>query len=304
MKIENHNPKILEKMQSIIQQKIKMAKSQNEAALELGLSPGQIGFFRDGDWKNVSDETFNRVKAALKLNEWGTYPTNNFAMALTVAQSCQDDCRMQGLIGNTGFGKTHSLKQFAEKGKNVFYVLCDTEMTKADFRKAIANAMGMQRVDNYNKSETINAICRKLNAGNKPLLILDDVGKLSDANLRMIQIIFDKTEGNCGILLAGLPNLQKYIFAKADKDVRGFRELRRRIAYWEELKPIAAPDVKLVANENGIYDDTAIAYFIRECKDYGTLRNMITNAIKFQAKKAATVIDNELLALMNRGRMR
>ena len=37
---------------------------------------------------------------------------------------------------------------------------------------------------------------------NEPLLIIDDAGKLNDTNLRIIQLIYDYTEGSCGIVMA------------------------------------------------------------------------------------------------------
>jgi DNA transposition AAA+ family ATPase len=289
-------------MQKEVKMLISSSETQAKAAEHLGITPGQIGYFRDGDWANIGEKTFLSVQQKLNLNAWSTYTTNNFAMIVTAANSCKEDRRMQGLLGFTGAGKTHALKQFSNKFTNSNYVLCDSEMTKLDFVREISKSVGVKNFAIYNKSEIINNICRMLIRTTNSLLILDDVGKLSDANMRVIQIIYDKTEGNCGILLVGLPSLKKRIDRSANKDVLGFRELRRRIAYWEELKPVTVDDIKLICADNGITDESAIAYLTRECRDFGTLRNMITNSLRFKEKKAAEVINNELLTAMNRGK--
>lgn len=303
MNISTQNQKLLTRMQREVKQLIANSETQAKAAESLGITPGQIGYFRDGDWANIGTLTFHKVQEKLNINEWTTYATNNFAMSVTAAKSCRDDRRMQGLLGFTGAGKTHALKQFSNKYTNSHYVLCDSEMTKMDFLKTISKAVGVRSNAIYNRSDIINNICRVLIRNNNSLLILDDVGKLTDANLRIIQIIYDKTEGFCGILLVGLPSLKTKIEHKADRDALGFKELRRRIAYWEELKPVADTDVKLICEDNGITDESAQIYLSRECRDFGTLRNMVLNAIKFKGKRGAETIDSALLSAMNRGKL-
>lgn len=301
MNSNNYSNKVLIKMQEEVKKVIQNSGTQAAAAVELNVTPGQIIHLRDGDWPNVGEATFQKVKSKLKLTEWGNYPTQNFGMAVTVAQSAKDDARMVGLIGYTGAGKTHALTKYSSSKSDVYYVLADTEQTKFSFLKEIAKATGVRLHNEYSKMDMINAIVRQMTTGRTPLLIIDDTGKLSDANLRLIQIIYDRTEFRCGILLAGMPYLKTSIDRKAGKDIKGFQELRRRVAYWEEMKPMTKRDIELVCEDNEITDEGAMKYLTRECQDFGTLRNMVNNALKL-SNKTGEGITAELLTKMNKGR--
>jgi DNA transposition AAA+ family ATPase len=299
----DYSPKILEAVMIAVNEKIKNTGSSSAAAASLGVNPGTVTFLKNGDWKNVSDEVFTKVQKSLHLNEWRTFQTTNFSIAATVAKSTKDDARMVALVGYTGAGKTHSLSTYAKKSKDVFYLLADTEMTKLDFLKEIGKACGINNLYQYSKNELIRKIVSTLVNTGSALLIIDDSGKLSDANLRLIQVIYDRTEFRCGILLAGTHYLKTSIDRKAAKDVKGFQELKRRIAYTEVMKEIAIDDVRTICVGVGIEDESAIIYLHRECKDFGTLRNQINNVLKLSAKRGEPVT-NELLAKMNMGRVR
>jgi DNA transposition AAA+ family ATPase len=304
MDITKFNKQQLIKMQSTVQKHIEGFPSLTMAAEDLGVNKSTLGFIRDGDFGNVGEATFLKVQEKLGLSkrEWGNYATSNFTAAVTMAKQTQESQHMAGLVGFTGAGKTHGLSMLAQKERNVYYALADTEMTKLDFLRELCKALGITRYEIYTRTEMRNAIVRKLKEEQQALLIIDDCGKLSDANLRIIQIIYDRTEFQCGILLAGMPFLKISIERKAEKNVNGFKELSRRIAYWEEMKRIPARDIRLVCESNGITDESAIHYFTRECQDYGTLRNMINNAHK-ASLKFKEPISAELLSKMNKNRM-
>jgi hypothetical protein len=304
MQVTNISKKVLDKVQNVVLEIIENAPTQAVAAEQLGITSGQVTFFKNADWTNISEATFNKIKHKFKINDWGTYATLNFGLGITVAQATKEDSCMVGLIGETGFGKTHLLTTFAKKQPDTYYALCDTEMTKYSFLRELCKVVGVRNYAEYSKSDMINSIVRTLTRdGKKPLLILDDVGKLSDANLRLIQIVYDRTEFQCGILLAGMPYLKANIERKAAKDLKGFQELQRRIKHWEELKALKMQDVQLVCTENGITDESAINYLARECTDFGTLRNMISDCLKFAAKKSEKP-SAELLTTMNKNRRR
>ena len=305
MNISNVSPKVLEKMQKKVQDLIAETGSVTDAAEQLSVNKGTISFVSNGDFANVGEKTFNSLKQKLNMgsHEWGNYAVRNLSLAVTMAMATKEKQHMAGLVAYTGAGKTHSLSLLSRKEKNVFYVLADTEMTKIYFLKAICKALGMGRYEAFTKAEMINQIVRQLSEAEQPLLIIDDAGKLSDVNMRMFQIIYDRTEFRSGILLAGMPYLKDSIERKATKDVRGFKELKRRIAYWEELKPISEADVTVVCEAQEISDEGAIKYLFRECKDFGTLRNMIGNVQKLSAK-SGEAITNELLVKMNKGKIR
>lgn len=293
---------ILQKVQDYVIKKIEIAGSQNEAAKQLGISPAHLINFRKGDWEKVSQKGFNQMLALAGLSGWKPVMTDNLKIAYAILQEAQDNSRFLVLTGATGFGKTTTCRLYADKTSKAYYLHADSEMNKSRFLLGICQAVGVSSNDaGTNSGQRLNAICNKLNSEEKPLLIVDDAGKLSDTNLRMMQIIYDRTEGRAGILLAGTEFLKKNIDKKARQDKMGFRELRRRVAYWQELETIPMRDVRAICEQNGIIDTQAIKYLTNSCKDFGTLKNMITNALKLSEKEKVSVT-RELLTQMNGNR--
>lgn len=288
------------KVQAFVKQKIATAKSQNEAARQLGMSGAHIINFRDGNWESISDKEFRRIAAMAGVgNNWKDYPTTNLLIGSGVLKSAQHHSRFMGLVGFTGSGKTHVLRIYSRKTAGSYYILADTEMNKKRFLGEVLRALGV-RADygGINTGQMLKAITEKLNSEHKPLLIIDDAGKLSDSILRLIQIIYDRTEGRAGIVLAGTEYLQEMIERKARRNTMGYREIRRRIGFWAEMMPLGKKDVGTICKDNGITDHKAILYIFKQVKDYGTLKNMIINALTLRDKTGA-VINLELMQSIN-----
>lgn len=302
MKINNIDKKLLNAVQEYVQEKIATAGSQNEAARQLNMTAAHLINFRDANWGKISLKKFNQVAALVGYSGWRTCETENLIVATSLADQAQQHARMIALTGYTGSGKTSALKLYARKTPQAYYVLCDAEMNKKRFLFAILQAIGVRSDDaGSNVGEMIDAVCRKLNGEASPLLILDDSGKLSDSLLRIIQIIYDRTEGQAGILLAGTEYLKESIDHKARKNRMGFRELKRRVAYWEEMTSMTKTDVVNICTTNGITDKTAIGYLYSNVSDFGTLRNMIQNAKDLSADTGEE-ITRAMLAEMNNTR--
>lgn len=302
MNIAAFSTETLQAVQDLVHEKIGTASSQNEAARQLDISPAHLINFRDGKWDKISEKVFNLVATQVGVKTWKDANTVNFSLAVNLLTNAQQYSRFLALIGATGTGKTHALKLYARKNSNAYYMMCDSEMNKKRFMQAILQAVGVRPDDaGSNTGDYIDAICRKLNGEVTPLLILDDAGKISDALLRVIQIIYDRTEGRAGIVIAGVEYLQTMLEKKARRNIMGFRELRRRVAYWEEMSELSREDFENVCQANGVSDTGAIKYLQQNCIDLGTLRNMIENLKKY-AEKRGEAMSRDLLAQMNQNR--
>jgi len=294
---------MLDAVQEYVQQRIDTAGSQNEAARQLGISGAHIINFRDGNWEKISSRQLHQVAALAGIGNWQQSRTTNLNIALSLMSQAQEYSRLLALVGFTGSGKTHAMKLYARKTPRAYYVLADSEMNKKRFLTAILRATGVRPDDaGVTTGDMLDAICRKLNGEQTPLLMVDDAGKLSDSLLRIIQIIYDRTEGRCGIFMSGTEYLKESIDSKARRNKMGFRELKRRVAYWEEMNSITRADVRAICEANGVTDKTAWHYLYSNVSDYGTLKNMIQNA-KDVAMESGAEITRELLAEMNGGRM-
>lgn len=259
---------------------IASSESQNEAARQLGLSAAHLINFREGNWDKISDKLFRQIAAKAKIDQsWSIAPTTNFIIATSLLNEAKRLSRMFGLVGFTGSGKSHALQLFCRKTPASYYALAHTEMNKRQFLYAIARATGV-RLDNIGMTngDMLDAICEKLNGDDKPLLVLDDAGKLPDPILRIVQIIYDRTERRCGIVLAGTEYMQESIEKKARRNKLGFRELKRRVAWWEQMGNLSRKDVASICETNGVTDEGAIGFLSKNVSDFGTLRNLIESA--------------------------
>ena len=308
MKLTNQDHKQAEAIVKYVAQKISLAGSQAEAARMLAVSDSHLISLRDGKWENISRRLFNKMVGLAGLSSWATQITQGFERVAAVADEAQGGARMIALCGFTGAGKTHALREYADANPNCYYLLTTALMSRLAFAEALARACGVREADMGVTPRTIiEAVIDKLNRVDQPLVILDDFGKVTDDIVRMVQIIYDATEGNAGILLSGTEHLEVKIAAKVKRDTMGFREFSRRIAWWQTMPVVSRGDVATIAVANGIADRGAHDYLYQQCRDLGTLRNQCQNAVAFAEKVAATEkttppITRELLAHMNVGR--
>jgi DNA transposition AAA+ family ATPase len=178
---------------------------------------------------------------------------------------------MIGLIGDTGMGKSTTLKA-ASMRANTYYCYIDPTLTPKVFLKGLLRDMGISFDGSLNAM--LNRAADELNMLNAPLLLLDECGKLSDAMVLMLHSLRDKTILNCGMVLAGMPNFKNRLIGHVNRGKTGYSEFFRRINMWHELKGLAASEITYVLNANGITDKEAQRDF-RRLNRFGDLMNEI-----------------------------
>lgn len=283
---------IKEQIQANLTEVLEAGTSQNKLAERIGVSAATLINVRRGNWDDISEAMVMKLKGYFRIDDWQIYNTANFRVIHEMCEDAATHCKMMAIAGYTGSGKTTALRAFVKKKSDAYYVLGTSIMTQRSFLTAIQRAMGIS--EGQTIQEKMEHITRRLNSGQHSLLIIDDAGKLSDNIIRLIQIIYDETEYNCGIVLAGTEYLETYIGRNAARDKRGFRELQRRISYWQPMYRPTRKEIIIFCQDNGITDAHAINYLC-ESSDFGTLRNMITNAKQAGARQN-TPINRELLS--------
>ena len=274
-----------------------------QLAREVGISDATVSQIWNGKYLGDPSAVLKKVARHIgfdteakpqKEKTWRRYNTNNLAAIQEMCADAQENSRFLAMSAKTDLGKTTGLEHYRIKSgaPNVHYVLCDVNMTRKEFLNAILRSMGLSTEGTI--YERMNRICVALLKANKPLLILDDVGKLPDNCLRQIQVIYDNTETGgkryAGIILAGTDHLERYINKMADKGKMGFDEFRRRIEYWQPLAEINDSFIKGVAEEFGITDPDAVSYLIKNVKGYQVLRDYMLNYQKYITKHPNTEI--------------
>jgi DNA transposition AAA+ family ATPase len=283
--------------------------SRADLARTLNVSETAISQIFNDKYQGDSDKLWRAIARLIGFNmggNWVVRKTQNLRAIQEMCTDAQHASKFLALSAETDKGKTTGLEYYKRKGINVYYVLCDVNMQRKEFINAVLRSMGQNTEGSI--SERMNRIVACLLAstskfnGIKPLLILDDVGKLSDHCLRQIQVIYDRTESNMerhvGLVIAGTDYMEKYINKMADKDKMGFRELRRRIEYWQPLTGVSLDFIAAIATDFGITDKPALQLLQGIATGYGVLKNLLQNYERFileQPDRAKDMSQREIL---------
>lgn len=128
-----------------------MAKypSQNKAVGSLkGTSAGTVSTILNRKYENISDEMFRSIASQVgsvaasggwKIVETGAYREIRFAMS-----DAQEFRNVTWIVGDAGCGKTTTAQLYREENREVFYVLCSEDMSKAEFIREIARTVGLR----------------------------------------------------------------------------------------------------------------------------------------------------------------
>jgi DNA transposition AAA+ family ATPase len=294
-----------EKQQIVAQLNLKVQKtnlSYNKAANQIGVSAALLSNMNSGKWEKISDDKWRIVAAwcGVDAKSWKLRETANLVAIKKLCSDAQNNQRFLAVVDRTGLGKTVSLKWYASNHENAFYMLCTVTMTRKDFLVSLQQALGMEPSVGSIHSR-MQSIINELGAKENPLILLDDSGKLSDSVLRLIQVLYDALEFRCGIVLSGTEHFKNYVFKMASKDKLGFRELKRRIGYWQSLHDISRKWLQVVCEDFEVKDPQAVTLVYKMAKDYGSLRELLMNYTRAekQGKTEVEVLSNLSYGLNN-----
>jgi DNA transposition AAA+ family ATPase len=271
--------------------------SQNRFSQLSEISTANISNILNDKWEKISDDIWNKadktadhedntvVVSLQAKTQWKTIKAKGLTSIEQVCFDAQENKRMLAVVGETGYGKTTALCFYKkEYPKGCYYVLCDELMNQRQFLQAIADELGVEA--GGDKKTVLSTIVAHLLSQPQPLLILDDCGKLNDNCLRLIRLIYDKTVDAVGIVLSGTMYFKNYIDKKVRKDTMGFRELNRRIEYWQVIDKPEDKVIEVICSQNGITQQDCVDYIKTfHAANFGKLKSCITNAQRLMKKE-------------------
>lgn len=241
-----------------------------EFARRMGVGEAVIMSILHGRWHAVSVKKvsylYNKVKSATQV-----FKTNDCAAVFETCNKARKRHLMAGLLADTGMGKTTALTAYAAS-KNTFYVCYDKSMNAKQFFASLLKEMGVGFDGSVH--DTINTICSEVNALEEPLIIIDEAGKIPHQILMHLHSLRDKTNRNCGIVLAGMPYFQTNLIKKVEKGIEGYGEFYRRINLWNTLEGLTRNEMEAICKQYGITDESRIRE-LRANKRFGDLVNAI-----------------------------
>jgi DNA transposition AAA+ family ATPase len=247
--------------------------SQNQLAYKLGISAATISHMLGGKWASIADEKWRKVWNYVNPEHLdGLFSTTDFNSVVTLCTNALKRKQMCGLSGDTGMGKTTALKAVA-KGSNVHYYYVDGTVTPRVFLKDLLQEMGVPFAGGLNAM--LSRIADELNTQADPLLIIDESAKLSDKMILIIHSLRDKTAGNCGIVLAGMPDFRNNLIKQVNRGTTGYAEFYRRINIWHEMNGLSGAEITAILDSYNITGKDAQREF-KNLRKFGDLVNQIT----------------------------
>lgn len=226
--------------------------TNEDFAQEIGCSRSTVSQIVNGNYTSKASDT--RDKIIEYLREKGEYSdvsklellfnsrsdffsTEDTKNILGICKSCQELQALGVIVGNSGYGKTFALKQYAKR-PNICYIECDDSMSCRDLIEAIERQIGIP--SSYGSMwKRVNEIRDYFNSNKGYLLIIDEADKLitkyAQKKMEILRGIYDQSD--VGLIVAGEPNLESKL--------RGYlARFANRVDFYDNLKGLSKDEVR------------------------------------------------------------
>lgn len=246
--------------------------SKSSFAFKCGISDATITALMKEKWDTLSKEMCLRIWNFMNSDKFNDlYQNVDFISTVNACDKARKYKFMVGITADTGMGKTTALRTYARQ-KNVFYVSYDKTMNANQFFVSLLRELAIPFTSTLN--DMMNFAVDKLNRLEMPLLIIDEAGKLPHSMILYLQVLRDRTCGNCGIVLAGMPYFQSNLQKNAAREKEGYAEFLRRINVWHAFVGLQPKEVEEICSLHGITDKDKVRELKRQ-KRFGDLMNEI-----------------------------
>lgn len=246
--------------------------SKADFAVKAGVSEATLSAIENERWEKVSAAMVRKLQSLIKSETAGSiYETADFAAVMNLCDKARKHRLMIGLTGDTGTGKTTSLTAYS-RNRNTYRITFEKSMNPKQFFTSLLREMGVDFAGNINAM--INRAADELNSKDEPLLIIDEAGKVTHPVLLYLHDLREKTKGNCGVVLAGMPYFRENLKKGALRGKEGYSEFLRRVNLWHTLSGLSAGEVRYIAGMHGITDPERVRELSRG-RRFGDLMNEI-----------------------------
>jgi DNA transposition AAA+ family ATPase len=277
-----------ESIKELCKQQIKNGISQNKFAHKIGISPATLTNLLKGSWELISNDMWTKVADAVgyKIEQWNVVRTANHITITALMREAKIYGETYAFLAPQGSSKTMSVKQFAIENANVAVVSCEEHWTKREFLMKLYRALGHNN-ENNSIGEYMDAIENVCRDTDQPLIVLDEIDKLSDNLLLFFVSLYNRLHGKCGIFICCTEYLKHRVEKGIRKNRKGFAEFFSRTGgkFIIGSAPGVA-DIVAICKANGIESQTEIDKILADCQQ--DLRRVERLIKATNRKKAAT----------------
>lgn len=256
--------------------------SANKAANSLkNVSSATLSQMLNENWDLITEEMFRQVGVQIghKFVKWNYAETSVTRRLMAVLSDSKENHLVNAIIGDAGVGKTEFLKVFSAE-KNTYLIKCSEYWNKKQFAIEILQALGVEP-DGMNLNRMMQVIIATLKKQVDPVIMIDEVDKLSDDLLYFFITLYNELEDYCSIILTATSYFKIRIENGVRKNKKGYREIWSRLGKkFIELNGLTAADITAVCMANEITDNKTISDIIEDGE--GDLRRVKKKCQAFQ----------------------
>jgi DNA transposition AAA+ family ATPase len=265
--------------------------TQEDIALRSGVNVSYINAMLNNKTAvgktDIKDSYFRKAANAIGFRYeayyWDLIETPQYDLIMEELLDAKTRGTEKMIIGDTGTGKTYTVRQFQRKHPlNTFAITVSSMHTLSDILDDISESMGLQRTGHgVSKLRRISSNLKKIKMeGGKPIIIIDEAENLKLPALKLTKALYDVLDGYCPIVLIGTHQLLRKIERLREVDEEGMAQLFRRFkAGKREVKGIDK-ETMFTPFLDRIDDEGVRALVCTLSDNYGELNKYVEPALR------------------------
>jgi Cdc6-like AAA superfamily ATPase len=263
-------------IQMLLKTFIEQYNSQAKAVNALkNVSEATIINIRRGDWESISDDMWRNVGKQVGFSgkgKWQLVETKAAQTLINFFDDAREFSNVFAITASPGSGKSFIAEWYEQKRQNVYLISCSEYFNRKVFLQQILSKMGKVNTG-LNVPEMMELIIETSLKKEIPLLILDEFDKVPDSILYFFITLYNKLEGNMGIVMMATDHLAKRIMRGRKMNKKGYSEIYSRIGRRFMLLPdVEEKEVFEICKANGVSDPQDLHSIYNECD--GDLRRV------------------------------
>lgn len=262
--------------------------SQKEAAAYIeNCSEATISNIINGKFNDVAERMWINIAKQIGYNTRQNVmvETMDFNTLILYFSLAKENGATFAITGNAGYGKSFTAKWYAAQNRtrNVYYLECAEYWNKKMFLSNLLKRLGKGETG-LNVGEMMEMVVRTLRQKHQPVIILDEIDKLTDPVLKFFITLYNELNTLCGFVMLSTDAMQKRMKKGLGRNVIGYQELRSRIgSKFIELHGTSKEELRAICEANGVKNELDITRIGNEYD--GDLRRVDRNILKDKAKQ-------------------
>lgn len=242
--------------------------TQSGLAKAIGISPSAVSAYMKDTYKGDVAGLEARIKEFLALQrerESALEPmvgriveTKAYKEIYALLKNTVRDCEMTLIVGDSGIGKTTSLREYHRRHPTSIHIEADHGYTARAPFVEICEKLGLDVRGNLH--DLLTRVVARLQ-GSGRLIIIDEAEHLPYRALELIRRVHDKAE--VGVALVGMPRLKSNL----QGDPNHYAQLYSRIGSFRKINVLSESDVRgLVTARMGAVGEDVVAALRKACR--------------------------------------